>query len=48
MYTAEMASCGMTYIPGFMKIRAGIQAIFGFCFNNLRVCIAGITERRDL
>jgi hypothetical protein len=26
----EMASCGMIYIPGFMKMSKGVQAILRF------------------
>jgi hypothetical protein len=28
MYAAEMASCGMIYIPSFMKIDRDVQVIF--------------------
>jgi hypothetical protein len=38
----EMASCGMIYIPSFMK------TIFRFCLSNLGGCNVGITDERDL
>jgi hypothetical protein len=31
-----MASCGMIYIPSFMKIGRGIQAIIRFSLKNLK------------
>jgi hypothetical protein len=46
-YTAEMASDGLIYIPSFMKIGTGIQAILWFCLN-LRGCNVGITDGSDL
>jgi hypothetical protein len=30
MYAVEMASCGMIYVPSFMKIGTGVQAILRF------------------
>jgi hypothetical protein len=42
-YAFEMASCGMIYIPSFMKIGTGVQAILMFCFSNLNACNVGIT-----
>jgi hypothetical protein len=48
-YAVEMASCGMICVmPNFMKIGTGIQAILRFSLINLKGCIAGITDRRDL
>jgi hypothetical protein len=44
----EIASCGMIYIPSFMKIGKGIQAILRFCLRNLIGCNVGITDGRDL
>jgi hypothetical protein len=35
MYAVEMASCGMIYLPSFMKIAASVQAILRFCLRNL-------------
>jgi hypothetical protein len=46
-YAADMPSCGMIYIPSFMKIGTGVQAV-RFCFSNLNDCNVGITEGRDL
>jgi hypothetical protein len=43
-----MASGGMTYIPGFMKIVTGVQAILRFFHRNVRGCSVGITDVRDL
>jgi hypothetical protein len=47
-YAVEIASCGMTHVPSFMKIGAGILAILLFCLRNLRGCNAGITDGRGL
>jgi hypothetical protein len=47
-YTFDMASCGIIYIPSFMKIDAGIQAILRFFLRNLRGCNIGITDVRDM
>jgi hypothetical protein len=38
----------MIYVPGFMKIGAGVQAILRFCNRNLRDCNVGIIEGKDL
>jgi hypothetical protein len=40
-------SC-MMYVPSFMGIGAGIQAILSFSLRNLRCCNVGITEGRNL
>jgi hypothetical protein len=49
MYAIEMAACGMIYLPSFMKIGTGVQAILRLlCLRNLRGCNVGITDRRDL
>jgi hypothetical protein len=47
-YAIEMASCSMIYIPCFMKIGIGIQAILRFYLSNLRGCNDCITDRKDL
>jgi hypothetical protein len=47
-YAVEMAFCGMIYIPSFMKIGTGVQAILRFCLRRLRGCNVGITDGRDL
>jgi hypothetical protein len=44
----EMASCGMIYVPSFMKIGAGVQAILRCCLKKLTGCSVGITGGRDL
>jgi hypothetical protein len=33
-YAVEMASCGMIYVPSFMKIGTGVQAILRFYLSN--------------
>jgi hypothetical protein len=48
MYAVEMASCGMIYLPSFMKIGTDIQAMLRFCLRNLRGCGVGITDGREL
>jgi uncharacterized protein YraI len=48
MYAIERASCGMMYVPSFMKIAAGVQAILRFCVRNLKGCNVSITNGRDL
>jgi hypothetical protein len=44
----EMASCGMIYIPSFMKIGTDVQAILRFSLTNLRGCNVDITDGTDL
>jgi hypothetical protein len=48
MYAVEMASCGMIYLPSFMKIGTGVQAKLTFRLRNFRGCYVGITDGRDL
>jgi hypothetical protein len=43
-YAAEMASYDMIYVPNFMKIGSGVQAILRFCLRNLIVSNVGITD----
>jgi hypothetical protein len=43
-----MTSGGMIYIPGFMKIGIGVQAILRFYLRNLRCFNVGITDGMDL
>jgi hypothetical protein len=38
----------MTYIPSFMKIGTGVQAISRLRLSSFRGCNVGITEGRDL
>jgi hypothetical protein len=47
-YAVGMASCGMIYVPSFMKIGTGVQAVLKLCLRNLRGCNVGITDGRDL
>jgi hypothetical protein len=44
----EMASCGMLFLPSFMKSDTGFQAILRFHLRNLRGYIVGITEEKKL
>jgi hypothetical protein len=46
-YSVGMVSCGMIYLPSFMKIGTGVQAILRFCLRNFRGCNVGITNGRD-
>jgi hypothetical protein len=39
-----MASCGMIYMPSFMNMSEGVQAILRFFLNNLRGYNIGITD----
>jgi hypothetical protein len=39
IYAVEMASCGMIYIPSFMKIDIGFHAILRLGLRNLRGCM---------
>jgi hypothetical protein len=48
MYTVETASCGMIYIPGFMRIGISIQAILRFRLSSLNGCNVGIKDGRYL
>jgi hypothetical protein len=43
-----MDSGCIIYLPGFMKIDTGVQAILGVCLRNLGGCNVGITDGRDL
>jgi hypothetical protein len=38
---------GMIYIPSFMKIGTGFQAILKFCLRNLRDYNVGITDGKE-
>jgi hypothetical protein len=46
-YAVGIASCGMIYVPSFMKIGTGFQAILRFCPRNVRGSNVGITDGRD-
>jgi hypothetical protein len=43
MYTVEMASDGLIYVPSYIKICSGTQVI-----DNLRVCSVCINNGNDL
>jgi hypothetical protein len=47
-YSVEMASGGMIYLPSFMRIATGVQAILKFRLRNVRGCDVGITDGRYL
>jgi hypothetical protein len=44
IYFFQMASCGMIYIPSFMKISEGVERILRFCFSSLKGCNVDITD----
>jgi hypothetical protein len=46
-YAIEMASCGMIYIPSFMKIGRGVLARLRISLGTFRGCNIGITDGRD-
>jgi hypothetical protein len=39
-----MPLCGMIFVPSFMKIGAGVQAVLKFCFRKLSGCNVGIAD----
>jgi hypothetical protein len=45
---ADMASCGLLYIPNLMKTGTGVQTILRITLRNLRDCNVGITNGRNL
>jgi hypothetical protein len=47
-YAIEMPSCGMIYIPSFMHIGTGVQAILTFRLRNLRGSNVDITDGKYL
>jgi hypothetical protein len=46
MYAIEMPSCGMIFLPSFMKIGTGIQVILRFLLSNLNGYTVGVTHGR--
>jgi hypothetical protein len=42
IYAVEMPSCGIIFLPSFMKIGKGLQAILRFYLSNLNGCNIGI------
>jgi hypothetical protein len=49
MYANEMTSCCMMiFLPTFMKIGTGAQAILRLCLSNLNDCNVGIIEGKEL
>jgi hypothetical protein len=47
-YAIEMVSCDTVYIPSFMNIGTGFQAIVRFCLRNLNGCNVDIIEGRSM
>jgi hypothetical protein len=43
-----MDSCDTIYLPSFIKIGSGIQAILRVILSSLNGCNVGITNGRDL
>jgi hypothetical protein len=48
MYADETASYGMMYLPSFMKIGTGVQAVLKLFLRNLRSCNICIADGRDI
>jgi hypothetical protein len=48
MYVVETAQYGVIYLPSFIKIDAGIQAIWRFFLSNLNGSNAGTAEGNNL
>jgi hypothetical protein len=48
MCAFEMASCGMIYLPSFMKFGTGVQSSFKVLSQQFECCNVGITNGRDL
>jgi hypothetical protein len=42
--TAETGSNGMPYIPSFLKIDTGVEAILRFCLSSSKDCDVDITD----
>jgi hypothetical protein len=47
MHTVEMASCGIIYIPRFLKVGMGFQAILRVFLSNLNGCNVCITDGEE-
>jgi hypothetical protein len=47
-YNDEFVSCGVIYIPSFMKICADTQAMFSVSLSNARSDHVGIIDCKDL
>jgi hypothetical protein len=43
-----MVLCGNLYIPRFMNVGTGVQAILMFDLINLNGCNVGITEEQEI
>jgi hypothetical protein len=49
VYSVEMLSCGMIFLPSFMKIiGTGVEAILRFSLSNLNDCNVGTTDGNEM
>jgi hypothetical protein len=48
MYAVEIPSCGMIFLPIFMRIGKDVQAVLRFFPRNLSGCNVGITTGKEL
>jgi uncharacterized protein YraI len=48
MYAVEMPLCGTIFLPSFMKIGKGVQAMLRFCISNLNCCNVSVTVEKEL
>jgi hypothetical protein len=48
MYHVQMASCGLIFLPSFMKIGKCFRAIIRFGLSNMNDCNVGIIEGKKL
>jgi hypothetical protein len=46
-YAIKMMLSGMIYVPSFIKIGTGVEAILRYNIRNLRGCNASIDAGRD-
>jgi hypothetical protein len=46
-YAVEITSCSFIYLPSFMKIGTGVQAILRFASEILEAVMLVITDGRD-
>lgn len=48
MYSVEMASRSMIFIPIFFKIDKGVKETLRFCFSNLNISVVGISYGKEV
>jgi hypothetical protein len=46
-YVVKMPSCGVIFLPSFMKIGKSVQAILRFLLSNFNGCNVGITDVKN-